>query len=96
VPAEGTDYANGNTITTATVVCVRTTDTASTAVSGVDGAGTGGCSSTPLTNNQAYTYKVFQKDSRGNYDVGVTMGPSPPHQPPPQPSVLALTLSLLP
>ncbi len=80
VPAEGTDYANSNTITTATVVCVRTADAASTAVSGVDGAGTGGCSSTPLTNSQAYTYKVFQKDSRGNYDVGVAVGtftPSP-------------------
>ena len=73
-PAEGTDYSNGNTITTATVVCVRTTDGASTAVSGVDGAGTGGCSSTPLTNLQAYTYKVFQKDSNGNYDAGVAMG----------------------
>ncbi|MBI4457425.1 IPT/TIG domain-containing protein, partial [Candidatus Uhrbacteria bacterium] len=74
VPAEGTDYSNGNAITTATVVCVRTADAASTAVSGVDGAGTGGCSATALTNGQAYTYKAFQKDSNGNYDVGVLIG----------------------
>jgi hypothetical protein len=74
VPAEGTDYINGDTITTATVVCVRTADAASTAVSGVDGAGTGGCSATALTIGQAYTYKVFQKDSNGNYDVGVALG----------------------
>lgn len=74
VPAEGTDYVNGNTITTTTVVCVRTADAASTAVSGVDGAGTGGCSATALISGQAYTYKIFQKDSNGNYDVGVAMG----------------------
>ena len=74
VPVEGfTTYANGNTIGAATVACVRT-DAASTAVSGVDGAGTGGCSATALTNNQTYTYKVFQQDSRGNYDAGVTIG----------------------
>ncbi|HAT68594.1 MAG TPA: hypothetical protein DCS20_03165 [Candidatus Yonathbacteria bacterium] len=80
VPTEGTDYTNGNTITTATVACVRTTDAASTVVSGTDGAGTGGCSATALTNGQAYTYKIFQKDSNGNYDVGVAVGtftPSP-------------------
>jgi len=74
VPAEGTDYVNGNTITTATVVCVRTADAVSTAVSGVDGAGVGGCSATALASGQAYTYKIFQKDSNGNYDVGVPMG----------------------
>lgn len=74
VPVEGTDYSNGNTISTATVVCVRTADAASSAVSGVDGAGTGGCNGTALTNSQAYTYKIFQKDSNGNYDAGTTMG----------------------
>jgi len=77
VPAEGTDYVNGNTIiggATATVVCVRTGETVSTPVSGVDGAGTGGCSAVALTNGQAYTYKIFQKDSNGNYDVGVLIG----------------------
>jgi hypothetical protein len=74
VPTEGTDYVNGNAIGTATVVCVRTADAASTAVSGADGAGTGGCSATPLVNGQTYTYKVFQKDSNGNYDAGVDVG----------------------
>ncbi|MEK9152565.1 MAG: hypothetical protein AAB692_04310, partial [Patescibacteria group bacterium] len=83
VPAEGTDYANGNTITTATVACVRTADAASTAVSGIDGAGTGGCSVTALTNGQDYTYKVFQKDSNGNYDVGVAIGTFTPVVPGP-------------
>lgn len=80
VPVEGTDYANGNTISTAMIVCVRTGDSTSTAVSGVDGAGTGGCSSAILTNGQTYTYKIFQKDSNGNYDTGGTIGtftPSP-------------------
>lgn len=77
VPAEGTDYAVGNTIGTATVICVRTADGASTAVSGTDGAGTGGCSATALTNGQSYSYTVFQKDTNGNYDVGVTFSGSP-------------------
>ena len=80
VPVEGfTTYANGNTIGTATVVCVRTADAASTAVSGADGAGTGGCSSTALTNGTTYTYKIFQLDSRGNYDAGVLVGPFTPN-----------------
>lgn len=74
VPAEGVDYAVGNTIGTATVVCVRTADAASTAVTGVDGAATGGCSGTALTNGQAYSYRIFQKDLNGNYDTGVTVG----------------------
>ncbi|MEK7520385.1 MAG: fibronectin type III domain-containing protein [Patescibacteria group bacterium] len=77
VPAEGSSYSNGNTIGTATVACVRSTDPVSTAVSGTDGAGTGGCSGTALTNGQAYSYKVFQKDLNGNYDVGVTFTGSP-------------------
>src|SRR3990167_5435625 len=76
VPAEGTEYGFDNAIGAATVACARS-DGASTAVSGVDGAGTGGCSSTPLTNGQDYSYKVFQKDSRFNYDVGVTFTGSP-------------------
>jgi hypothetical protein len=74
VPTEGIDYVNTDTISTATIVCVRTLDSASVAVSGVDGAGTGGCSATTLTNGQAYSYKVFQKDINGNYDVGVLLG----------------------
>lgn len=77
VPAEGVDYAVGNTIGTATVICVRTADGASTAVSGTDGTGTGGCSATALTNGQSYSYTVFQKDTNGNYDVGTTFSGSP-------------------
>ncbi|TRZ97737.1 MAG: hypothetical protein D4R84_04765, partial [Rhodocyclaceae bacterium] len=79
VPAEGTDYTNGNTIGTATVACVRTADAASTVVSGVDGAGTGSCSATPLTNGQAYSYRIFQKDSNGNHDTGTTVGTFTPY-----------------
>ncbi|KKU37813.1 MAG: hypothetical protein UX53_C0042G0004, partial [Candidatus Azambacteria bacterium GW2011_GWB2_46_37] len=76
VPAEGTEYGVDNAIGAATVACARS-DGASTAVSGVDGAGTGGCSAVALTNGQDYSYKVFQKDSRFNYDVGVTFTGSP-------------------
>jgi len=79
VPVEGTTtYANGNTIGTATVVCVRTGDAASTAVSGVDGGGTGGCSATALTDGTSYSYKVFQQDTSGNYDTGTSIGPFTP------------------
>lgn len=74
VPLEGQDYSVDDTTGTATVACVRTADASSTPVSGTDGGGTGGCSSTPLTNGQAYTYKVFQKDSNGNYDSGANIG----------------------
>ncbi|MCK4454218.1 hypothetical protein KAU51_02630 [Candidatus Parcubacteria bacterium] len=77
VPAEGTDYTVDQTITTATVACMRTGDAASAGVSGIDGAGTGGCSAVALTNDQDYSYKVFQKDSNGNYDAGVIFTGSP-------------------
>ena len=87
VPAEGVDYVNGNTIGTATVVCVRTAEAPSNAVSGVDGAGTGGCSATPLVNGNTYTYKIFQKDSNGNYDAGVEVGTFNP----PYPSLTCVT-----
>jgi len=78
-PSEGVDYNVGDATSTATIVCVRTSDASSTAVSGVDGAGTGGCSAVALTNGQAYTYKVFQKDSYGNYDIGVSIGTFTPN-----------------
>lgn len=74
VPAEGSDYALNAPVGTATVACMRTSDAASTAVSGVDGTGVGGCSASALTNGQAYTYKIFQKDANGNYDTGVLIG----------------------
>lgn len=74
VPQEGTTYSAGNTITTATVACVISSG-GSTALSKIDGVGgSAGCTTTALTGGQSYTYKVFQEDSSGNYDVGVLIG----------------------
>ncbi len=75
IPAEGTtSYTAGNTIGTSTVACVISSS-GSTAQSKVDGTGGSvGCTTTALANGQAYTYKVFQVDTNGNYDVGVTIG----------------------
>ncbi len=79
VPVEGTDYTAGDTITTATVACVFTGDAASTAKSNIiDGTGgNANCTTSALTNGQAYSYVVFQKDSNGNYNVGTTFTGSP-------------------
>lgn len=78
VPVEGTTYAAGDTVSaTSTVACVRTADAASTAVSGIDGLGTGGCGAAALTNGQAYSYKVFQQDADGNYDLGTVVSGYP-------------------
>lgn len=68
VPLEGATYTVGNTIGTATVACVDTTVTVSTADSCVD---------TGLTNGTAYHYKTFSKDSNGNYAAGVVPTGSP-------------------
>ena len=75
VPVEGnSSYAAGNTITTATVACVISS-AGSSAQSKIDGTGgSAGCTTTALTNGQAYTYKVFQRDTNGNYDTGVSIG----------------------
>ena len=54
VPVEGTTYVAGNTIGTATVACVVASPTATC----VDGS---------LTNGTAHHYKIFSKDSNGNY-----------------------------
>ncbi len=78
VPVEGTSYSAGNTITTATVACVITAQTTATALSKVDGtSGSSGCNTSALSNGTAYSYKVFQKDSNGNYDAGLTFTGSP-------------------
>ncbi len=78
VPVEGASYTAGNTITTATVACVITSQTTGTALSKIDGTGgSSGCTTSALTNGQAYSYKVFQKDSNGNFDAGVTFTGSP-------------------
>lgn len=81
VPAEGnTSYVAGNTIVggdsqTATVACVISS-AASTAISNkVDGTGgSTGCNTSALAGGTSYSYKVFQVDTNGNYDVGVTIG----------------------
>ncbi len=65
VPVEGATYTVGNTIGTATVACV------------VASPGTS-CSDTGLTNGTAYHYKIFVRDSNGNYSAtGVVPTGSP-------------------
>lgn len=74
VPAEGSTPTLGSANGTATVACL-VSSTASTALTRIDGTGgSADCTTAALTNSQAYTYKVFQKDTNGNYDVGVTIG----------------------
>lgn len=84
VPVEGTQYVAGNTIGTATVACVLGSTASQSHASIVDGTGgTTGCNTSALTNGQAYSYKVFSKDIRNNYDAGVTVsgGPFTPNLP---------------
>ena len=74
VPAEGSAPSSGDANGTATAACVISSSV-STAQSKIDGTGgSTGCTTTALTNGQAYTYKVFQKDNYGNYDAGVSIG----------------------
>lgn len=78
VPAEGSTPTVGSTNGTATVACV-VDSAASTALTRIDGTfGSTDCTSTALTNGQVYTYRIFQKDSNGNYDVGVAAGSHTP------------------
>ena len=64
VPVEGTTYTVGNTIGSSTVACVVTAPTAS-------------CTDSGLTNGTAYHYKIFAKDTNGNYATGATPTGSP-------------------
>lgn len=74
VPAEGSTPALGSTNGTATVACL-VSSAALTPLTRVDGSGgSADCTTTALVAGQAYTYKVFQKDSSGNFDAGVTIG----------------------
>ncbi len=76
-PVEGSTPSVPNPDGAATVVCVLDSPAPSTAVIGIINGtgGSSGCSTTALLTGTAYTYKVFQKDSNGNYDTGVTIGP---------------------
>ena len=74
VPTEGSTPSVGSTNGTATAACVISS-AGSSAQSKTDGTGgSSGCTTAALTNGQAYTYKVFQKDNYGNYDAGVSIG----------------------
>jgi len=74
VPAEGSTPTAGGTNGTATVACVISS-AASTPVTAVNGTGgSAGCSTAALSNGTAYVFKIFQKDSNGNYDAGATIG----------------------
>ncbi|MBP6883887.1 MAG: hypothetical protein KBC06_01495, partial [Candidatus Pacebacteria bacterium] len=66
VPVEGTTYSVGNTIGSSTVACV---------LAGSPPAVT--CQDTSLSNGTPYYYKIFTKDSRGNYDAGTVPTGSP-------------------
>jgi len=78
VPAEGSTPTLGNSYGTATAACL-VSSSASAALVRIDGTGgSADCTTTALTNGQAYTYKIFQRDTNGNYDVGVTVGPFTP------------------
>ncbi len=64
-PTEGTTYIVDNTIGASMVACIVTSPTA-------------GCTDTGLTNGTVYHYRIYTKDSNGNYsDTGVVPTGSP-------------------
>lgn len=66
-PVEGSTYTVGNTIGSSTVACVVTGSPPATS-----------CTDTGLTNGTAYHYKIFAKDTNGNYSAtGVVPTGSP-------------------
>ncbi len=76
VPIEGSSPLKGEANGTATVACV-VSSSASTALTLTDGpGGSSSCTNSPLSPTQAFTYKVFQKDTRGNFDAGVLISTS--------------------
>jgi hypothetical protein len=68
VPVEGTTYSAGNTIGAATVVCVANTITLNTVAT---------CLDTTAGRSTNYYYKIFTKDSVGNYSTGLTFSGLP-------------------
>lgn len=74
VPIEGSSPIKGEVNDTATVACV-VTSAASTALTVTDGpGGSSSCTTSPLSPSQSFIYKVFQKDTKGNFDAGVILG----------------------
>jgi hypothetical protein len=77
VPVEGDTYSIDDPIGDATVACVENTGTASTAYEGVDGSGSDECSAVALSSGTQYSYKHFERDSRGNWNTGANNADSP-------------------
>jgi uncharacterized repeat protein (TIGR01451 family) len=74
VPIEGSSPLKGEVNGTATVACV-VSSAASTALTRIDGSGgSSECTNTALSSGSGYTYKIFQKDSQGNFDTGALAG----------------------
>lgn len=65
-PVEGTTYVQGNTVGTSTVRYVGSLAT---------------FTDTGLTNGTAYYYRIFARDTCGNYSAGVAAGPYTPIAP---------------
>lgn len=60
------------------MACVFTNQSSATSLSKIDGDnGDSGCTTSHLTNGQAYSYKVFQQDVYGNYNTGLVFTGSP-------------------
>lgn len=80
-PVDGTIYTAGNTIGASTVACVDS-QLVPSAISS--------CRITGLTNGVPYYFKVFTKDSYGNYSTGDTPAASPL-----TPNILSTSVSLV-
>jgi hypothetical protein len=61
-PTDGSSYSVSNIIGTSTVICVESSVATGTAKT---------CTDTSLTNGTDYYYKLFAKDSAGNYSYGI-------------------------
>lgn len=66
VPVEGASYAPGASIGSSTVACNASGAT---------------CTDSGLTNGSAYYYKLFTRDTFGNYSPGLAAGPFTPNPP---------------
>jgi uncharacterized repeat protein (TIGR01451 family) len=83
IPTEGATYSVGNTIGASTVACVVATPGSS-------------CTDTGLANDTAYYYKIFTRDTSGNYSTPGTVPSGSPATPLGQPDILVMkTVSTL-